>query len=169
MNHSLDRAGHCMAKDQYISQLRETFATSVPSRIAAFFGEPIQVSRTKTTIFPGCCVWCELHICAMMSCMCAGSGRSCPVPSELSQGGLRTREGKRRPLHCRWGFFLILTQSLLIFLLFVKQNTSVTVIVVIVVGVVWFQSHSSSNLKLHKLNQERMCVWKFCKWIPSTN
>uniref|UniRef100_A0A674MMX6 Alanine--glyoxylate aminotransferase 2, mitochondrial n=1 Tax=Takifugu rubripes TaxID=31033 RepID=A0A674MMX6_TAKRU len=34
--------GHCMAKDQYISQLRETFATSVPSRIAAFFGEPIQ-------------------------------------------------------------------------------------------------------------------------------
>lgn len=37
-----------MAKDQYINQLRETFATSVPSRIAAFFGEPIQVSRTKT-------------------------------------------------------------------------------------------------------------------------
>lgn len=27
----------------YISQLKEVFATSVPSRIAAFFGEPIQV------------------------------------------------------------------------------------------------------------------------------
>lgn len=37
-----------MAKDQYISQLRETFATSVPSRIAAFFGEPIQASGAKT-------------------------------------------------------------------------------------------------------------------------
>ncbi|KAI4816675.1 hypothetical protein KUCAC02_008991 [Chaenocephalus aceratus] len=34
--------GHCMANDQYIGQLKETFATSVPSRIAAFFGEPIQ-------------------------------------------------------------------------------------------------------------------------------
>ncbi|CAF97143.1 unnamed protein product, partial [Tetraodon nigroviridis] len=34
--------GQCMAKDQYVSQLRETFATSVPSRIAAFFAEPIQ-------------------------------------------------------------------------------------------------------------------------------
>ncbi|KAK5878837.1 hypothetical protein CesoFtcFv8_024212 [Champsocephalus esox] len=34
--------GHCMANDQYIGQLKETFATSVPSRIAGFFGEPIQ-------------------------------------------------------------------------------------------------------------------------------
>uniref|UniRef100_UPI0037E985C7 alanine--glyoxylate aminotransferase 2, mitochondrial-like isoform X2 n=1 Tax=Semicossyphus pulcher TaxID=241346 RepID=UPI0037E985C7 len=34
--------GQCMANDQYIGQLKETFATSVPSRIAAFFGEPIQ-------------------------------------------------------------------------------------------------------------------------------
>uniref|UniRef100_A0A8C2XK75 Alanine--glyoxylate aminotransferase 2, mitochondrial n=1 Tax=Cyclopterus lumpus TaxID=8103 RepID=A0A8C2XK75_CYCLU len=34
--------GHCMAKDQYIGQLKETFQTSVPSQIAAFFGEPIQ-------------------------------------------------------------------------------------------------------------------------------
>ncbi|KAG7241104.1 hypothetical protein INR49_025847, partial [Caranx melampygus] len=34
--------GHCMANEQYIGQLKETFATSVPSRIAAFFGEPIQ-------------------------------------------------------------------------------------------------------------------------------
>ncbi|KAM8827481.1 alanine--glyoxylate aminotransferase 2, mitochondrial isoform 2-T2 [Spinachia spinachia] len=34
--------GHCMANDQYIGQLKETFATSVPSRIAAFFAEPIQ-------------------------------------------------------------------------------------------------------------------------------
>lgn len=35
-------AGQCMANDMYIGQLKETFATSVPSRIAAFFGEPIQ-------------------------------------------------------------------------------------------------------------------------------
>nr|XP_046230201.1 alanine--glyoxylate aminotransferase 2, mitochondrial-like isoform X2 [Scatophagus argus] len=34
--------GQCMANDQYIEQLKETFATSVPSQIAAFFGEPIQ-------------------------------------------------------------------------------------------------------------------------------
>ncbi|XP_074546998.1 alanine--glyoxylate aminotransferase 2, mitochondrial-like [Halichoeres trimaculatus] len=34
--------GQCMANDKYIGQLKETFATSVPSRIAAFFGEPIQ-------------------------------------------------------------------------------------------------------------------------------
>uniref|UniRef100_A0A3Q3FWP6 Alanine--glyoxylate aminotransferase 2, mitochondrial n=1 Tax=Labrus bergylta TaxID=56723 RepID=A0A3Q3FWP6_9LABR len=34
--------GQCMAHDQYIGQLKETFVTSVPSRIAAFFGEPIQ-------------------------------------------------------------------------------------------------------------------------------
>uniref|UniRef100_A0A4W6CBD6 Alanine--glyoxylate aminotransferase 2, mitochondrial n=1 Tax=Lates calcarifer TaxID=8187 RepID=A0A4W6CBD6_LATCA len=34
--------GHCMASEQYIGQLKETFATSVPSRIAAFFAEPIQ-------------------------------------------------------------------------------------------------------------------------------
>nr|XP_057910739.1 alanine--glyoxylate aminotransferase 2, mitochondrial isoform X2 [Doryrhamphus excisus] len=34
--------GHCMANDHYIDQLKETFATSVPSNIAAFFGEPIQ-------------------------------------------------------------------------------------------------------------------------------
>uniref|UniRef100_A0A3B4FJQ0 Alanine--glyoxylate aminotransferase 2, mitochondrial n=1 Tax=Pundamilia nyererei TaxID=303518 RepID=A0A3B4FJQ0_9CICH len=34
--------GHCMANEQYIAQLKETFATSVPNRIAAFFGEPIQ-------------------------------------------------------------------------------------------------------------------------------
>ncbi|XP_033503411.1 alanine--glyoxylate aminotransferase 2, mitochondrial-like [Epinephelus lanceolatus] len=34
--------GHCMAKDQYIGQLKETFASSVPSRIAGFFAEPIQ-------------------------------------------------------------------------------------------------------------------------------
>lgn len=34
--------GHCMAHDMYIGQLKETFATSVPSQIAAFFGEPIQ-------------------------------------------------------------------------------------------------------------------------------
>ncbi|XP_062268483.1 alanine--glyoxylate aminotransferase 2, mitochondrial [Platichthys flesus] len=34
--------GHCMANEQYIGQLKETFATSVPSRIAAFFAEPIQ-------------------------------------------------------------------------------------------------------------------------------
>uniref|UniRef100_A0A7N6AN12 Alanine--glyoxylate aminotransferase 2, mitochondrial n=1 Tax=Anabas testudineus TaxID=64144 RepID=A0A7N6AN12_ANATE len=34
--------GHCVANEQYIEQLKETLATSVPSRIAAFFGEPIQ-------------------------------------------------------------------------------------------------------------------------------
>ncbi|XP_075957205.1 alanine--glyoxylate aminotransferase 2, mitochondrial-like isoform X3 [Anarhichas minor] len=34
--------GQCMANDQYIGQLKETFATSVPSQIAAFFAEPIQ-------------------------------------------------------------------------------------------------------------------------------
>ncbi|KAK9532496.1 hypothetical protein VZT92_009877 [Zoarces viviparus] len=34
--------GHCMANDQYIGQLKETFATSVPSQIAGFFAEPIQ-------------------------------------------------------------------------------------------------------------------------------
>uniref|UniRef100_A0A6Q2WW79 Alanine--glyoxylate aminotransferase 2, mitochondrial n=1 Tax=Esox lucius TaxID=8010 RepID=A0A6Q2WW79_ESOLU len=33
--------GLCMANDKYIGQLKEVFATSVPSRIAAFFGEPI--------------------------------------------------------------------------------------------------------------------------------
>ncbi len=38
-----DPTGHCMANEQYIAQLKETFATSVPNRIAAFFGEPIQV------------------------------------------------------------------------------------------------------------------------------
>lgn len=38
-----DLIGHCVANEQYIGQLKETFATSVPSRIAAFFGEPIQV------------------------------------------------------------------------------------------------------------------------------
>ena len=32
-----------MANEQYIGQLNETFATSVPSQIAAFFAEPIQV------------------------------------------------------------------------------------------------------------------------------
>lgn len=31
-----------MANEQYIGQLKETFETSVPSRIAAFFAEPIQ-------------------------------------------------------------------------------------------------------------------------------
>ncbi|KAE8284977.1 Alanine--glyoxylate aminotransferase 2, mitochondrial [Larimichthys crocea] len=34
--------GHCMANEQYIGQLKETLATSVPNQIAAFFGEPIQ-------------------------------------------------------------------------------------------------------------------------------
>ncbi|XP_034048626.1 alanine--glyoxylate aminotransferase 2, mitochondrial-like [Thalassophryne amazonica] len=34
--------GQCMAKDQYIGQLKETFATSVSSQIAGFFAEPIQ-------------------------------------------------------------------------------------------------------------------------------
>ncbi|KAM6902513.1 alanine--glyoxylate aminotransferase 2, mitochondrial isoform 4-T4 [Xenentodon cancila] len=34
--------GHCVANEHYIGQLKETFATSVPTRIAAFFGEPIQ-------------------------------------------------------------------------------------------------------------------------------
>ncbi|TNN68105.1 Alanine--glyoxylate aminotransferase 2, mitochondrial [Liparis tanakae] len=34
--------GCCMANDQYIGQLKETFHTSVPSQVAAFFGEPIQ-------------------------------------------------------------------------------------------------------------------------------
>uniref|UniRef100_A0A8C9Y671 Alanine--glyoxylate aminotransferase 2, mitochondrial n=1 Tax=Sander lucioperca TaxID=283035 RepID=A0A8C9Y671_SANLU len=34
--------GHCMASGQYIGHLKETFATSVPSQIAAFFAEPIQ-------------------------------------------------------------------------------------------------------------------------------
>ncbi len=38
-----DPTGHCMANEQYIAQLKETFATSVPNQIAAFFGEPIQV------------------------------------------------------------------------------------------------------------------------------
>lgn len=38
-----DPVGQCVANEQYIAQLKETFATSVPSRIAAFFGEPIQV------------------------------------------------------------------------------------------------------------------------------
>ncbi|MCJ8741242.1 hypothetical protein PDJAM_G00068390 [Pangasius djambal] len=32
----------CRANDRYIEQLEEVFATSVPNRIAAFFGEPIQ-------------------------------------------------------------------------------------------------------------------------------
>lgn len=34
--------GHCQANDKYIDQLKETFDTSVSSRIAAFIGEPIQ-------------------------------------------------------------------------------------------------------------------------------
>lgn len=35
--------GACIANKHYIEQLEETFATSVPSQIAAFFGEPIQL------------------------------------------------------------------------------------------------------------------------------
>ena len=35
-----------MANDKYIGQLDETFATSLPSRVAAFFAEPIQVPAT---------------------------------------------------------------------------------------------------------------------------
>lgn len=35
--------GHCQANDKYIDQLKEVFDTTVPPRIAAFFGEPIQV------------------------------------------------------------------------------------------------------------------------------
>uniref|UniRef100_A0A8C2IJB0 Alanine--glyoxylate aminotransferase 2, mitochondrial n=1 Tax=Cyprinus carpio TaxID=7962 RepID=A0A8C2IJB0_CYPCA len=35
-------SGHCQANDMYIRELNEMFATSVPSRIAAFFAEPIQ-------------------------------------------------------------------------------------------------------------------------------
>lgn len=47
--------GHCMANEHYIGQLKETFATSMPTRIAGFFGEPIQVqyschSSTKKNI-----------------------------------------------------------------------------------------------------------------------
>uniref|UniRef100_A0A3Q1GQ54 Alanine--glyoxylate aminotransferase 2, mitochondrial n=2 Tax=Acanthochromis polyacanthus TaxID=80966 RepID=A0A3Q1GQ54_9TELE len=34
--------GQCMANEHYIGQLKETFAASVPSRVAGFFGEPIQ-------------------------------------------------------------------------------------------------------------------------------
>ncbi|XP_074472947.1 alanine--glyoxylate aminotransferase 2, mitochondrial-like [Sebastes fasciatus] len=34
--------GHCMANDKYIGDLKESFATSLPSRIAGFFAEPIQ-------------------------------------------------------------------------------------------------------------------------------
>ncbi|XP_023816340.1 alanine--glyoxylate aminotransferase 2, mitochondrial [Oryzias latipes] len=34
--------GHCKANEHYIEQLRETLATSVPTRIAGFFAEPIQ-------------------------------------------------------------------------------------------------------------------------------
>ncbi|XP_038131025.1 alanine--glyoxylate aminotransferase 2, mitochondrial [Cyprinodon tularosa] len=34
--------GQCVANEQYIGQLKETLATSVPARIAAFFAEPIQ-------------------------------------------------------------------------------------------------------------------------------
>ncbi|KAI5612753.1 alanine--glyoxylate aminotransferase 2, mitochondrial, partial [Silurus asotus] len=34
--------GQCQANDKYIEQLNEVFATSVPNRIAAFFGEPLQ-------------------------------------------------------------------------------------------------------------------------------
>ncbi|XP_077479225.1 alanine--glyoxylate aminotransferase 2, mitochondrial [Stigmatopora argus] len=34
--------GYCMANEKYLEQLKETFFTSVPSRIAAFFAEPIQ-------------------------------------------------------------------------------------------------------------------------------
>ncbi|XP_077593871.1 alanine--glyoxylate aminotransferase 2, mitochondrial isoform X2 [Stigmatopora nigra] len=34
--------GYCMANEKYLEQLKETFYTSVPSRIAAFFAEPIQ-------------------------------------------------------------------------------------------------------------------------------
>lgn len=32
-----------MANDKYIGDLKESFATSLPSRIAGFFAEPIQV------------------------------------------------------------------------------------------------------------------------------
>lgn len=35
----------------YIGQLKEVFATSVPSRIAAFFGEPIQVGYTVVLLY----------------------------------------------------------------------------------------------------------------------
>ena len=42
--------GHCMANDQYIGQLKETLATSTPTRIAGFFGEPLQVMYSLQTI-----------------------------------------------------------------------------------------------------------------------
>ncbi|XP_068191507.1 alanine--glyoxylate aminotransferase 2, mitochondrial-like [Antennarius striatus] len=34
--------GHCEANENYIGQLKETFATSLPNRVAGFFAEPIQ-------------------------------------------------------------------------------------------------------------------------------
>lgn len=43
-----------MANEQYIAQLKETFATSVPNRIAAFIGEPIQVQKTSDFILIIC-------------------------------------------------------------------------------------------------------------------
>ena len=36
-----------MANDKYIGQLDETFATSLPSRVAGFFAEPIQVPAIR--------------------------------------------------------------------------------------------------------------------------
>jgi len=47
---SLCHLGQCEANDQYIGQLKETFATSLPSRIAAFFAEPIQVPSISLTV-----------------------------------------------------------------------------------------------------------------------
>lgn len=46
-----------MANEQYIAQLKETFATSVPSRIAAFFGEPIQVHHPVVDYDKKCGYW----------------------------------------------------------------------------------------------------------------
>lgn len=57
----LDPAGHCIANEQYIGQLKETFATSVPQQIAAFFGEPIQV-QYSVFLGEGGCNFSAFHI-----------------------------------------------------------------------------------------------------------
>lgn len=94
-----------MANGHYIGQLKETFSTSVPSRIAAFFAEPIQVYYFVISIFDCLCITkvAALDIVLPALCMTVFKGsRGCSaVPQKLPEGGLQTRQREGRGLHCR--------------------------------------------------------------------
>lgn len=90
----LDPVGHCVANEKYIGQLKETFATSVPSRIAAFFGEPIQVQHScsmKQSIFLESDVGAltnNMGFICVFDFFFTGSGWICAVSQKLPEGGL---------------------------------------------------------------------------------